>query len=940
MAQTDYLVIDPGDESYREGKYFFFDKLYLFIDSASSLTIEEVAADSFQHRFEKDTLGLVNSHNVFGDWGVGPVSYWTRLSIASRSDRDEEWLISFAVRFVDFYIPLDSNRFEHHRSGTGLPLKERAFGGQYGMLPALPLILPARDSITLFFKLKGLGTETGNEMGWRFHEVAIKPGAFFGETRMFRFKDVLLIGILVAVAVYHLIILFFQPRWVNLFFSLYVLIIVNGDLMVLGYWMEVFPAFDGGPGIVVYLINYQLLAILEYLFSRSYLRLPALLPGWDLAWAGLLVIHSVTTVFMVQGFLSGGDELLRFLDSLTVIPPFRRLLEMAIMSLALLAAALALTRKQKGAWVYLVAMSVFHIPTAASFLGALQIFTFPLWVYQFRGETWMALLFAMGIASQLKSLQREKVEAEKEKALEHAEALRLKEFDAFKTRFFTNITHQFRTPLTIILGMADQIGAHPTVWAKKGTDMIRRNGERLLNLVNQILDLSRMEAGQMPIRMVQADLVKYIRYIVESFHSSAQHKRIELSFSANRQEMALDYDPDKVMDILSNLISNAIKFTPEGGKVGVRVELAGKNPETLHISVHDNGPGIPQEALGKVFDRYFQVSTVGGDQQGTGLGLALTKELVHLLGGEIRVESEEGKGTAFFVLLAVTRNAPSGHDFGGNGLRRSGAEGRLLPEKEAVVDKTGANTLLLVEDSPDVVAYLQALLSGRFQLLVAENGREGLEMARKHIPDLIVSDIMMPEMDGLEMSRQLKGDWTTSHIPIILLTARSDQQSLIEGLRTGADAYLAKPFDKTELMVRIDKLIELRAKLQERYSDLRFLFQDGAAAGTEHPEDRFIRELQRIIQAHLGDPDFGVPELCRELGVSRAQCYRKFKAITNQSLADFIRRVRLHKARQLLETSGLNVTEVAAASGFANLSSFSRSFKEEFGITPRDTIGE
>jgi CheY-like chemotaxis protein len=482
--------------------------------------------------------------------------------------------------------------------------------------------------------------------------------------------------------------------------------------------------------------------------------------------------------------------------------------------------------------------------------------------------------------------------------------------------------------------MADQIRAHPVTWAKKGTDMIRRNGERLLNLVNQILDLSKLEAGQMPVRLVQADLVQYIRYIVESFHSAARHKRIGLTFLANRKEMVLDYDPDKIMDILSNLIANALKFTPEGGKVEVKAELAGKHPETLHIAVQDNGPGIPSEAMEKVFDRYFQASPVGGDQQGTGLGLALTQELVHLLGGEIQVESEEGRGTTFFITLPVTRKAETGHDFAEVRLQRADADGGYASGPEVVAEKPGTYTLLLVEDSPDVVTYLQAVLSTRFQLLVAQNGREGLEMARKTLPDLIVSDIMMPGLDGLEMSRQLKEDLSTSHIPIILLTARSDQQSRLEGLRTGADAYLAKPFDKDELLVRIDKLIELRVMLQERYRDMRFLFENNHF-GEPHPEDRFMREVQRLIESHMSDPEFGVPQLCNALGMSRSQCYKKFKALTGQHLADFIRRVRLHKARQLFETTDLNVSEVAAEAGFRNLSAFSRSFKREFGVSPK-----
>ena len=252
--------------------------------------------------------------------------------------------------------------------------------------------------------------------------------------------------------------------------------------------------------------------------------------------------------------------------------------------------------------------------------------------------------------------------------------------------------------------------------------------------------------------------------------------------------------------------------------------------------------------------------------------------------------------------------------------------------------RPGQPTVLVVEDNPDVVEYIRAILSSRFQIEVEYDGKQGLAKSLKSIPDIIISDIMMPEMDGLEMCRLLKADKRTSHIPIILLTAKVDMASKIEGLQAGGDAYLAKPFDKTELLVRINKLTEMRAQLQERYRDLGFLFQNTNSRPEQdtHPEDHFMRELHAIIESNLADPDFSIGQLGEQIGMSRATLYRKFKAITNLPLSDFIRRVRLHKARQLLESGSLKVTEVAMDTGFKNLSTFSRSFREEFGISPSE----
>ena len=923
------LVIDPGDVAYQEGRYFFRDQLYIFIDSIADRPLEEVTSPSFQNHFYHDTTGFFK--NWIADMGPDKACVWARLTIDSRLAEKEEWVTQISAGEVDFFAPRGNGQFFHQRTGTSLAVKQKALGGSYGALACVALTLPAQDTLTVYFKLREVNSSIGNKLIAEFDRSVFKPQVFAAKVTRIRFFEILSIGILLAVAIYHLIIFFYQRQTVSLFFGLFVLILAIVLFSYGGYFNElVAPGISIHYGASIISMWLGFASVFHYLFSRKYLNLSRILPAWDRLWGALILLQLMLVVLFAWTMVSAGGPENADPAFAYKIVLLRVLSPLPILLLAMVAAFRAYLKGNKAARLYMLAMSAYIFQHLANQAGFNEIIHIPGWVFVFSGEAVTSLIFAVGIASQLRTLQQEKM------AAEQAE-LRLKDLDAFKTRFYTNITHQFRTPLTIILGMADQIRAHPSSWLNKGTEMIQRNGRRLLHLVSQILDLSKLEAGQMPVNLVCDDVIQYLKYIVESFHSLAEQKWIDLRFESDTSKLAVDYDPDKLMDILSNLISNALKFTPEGGRVEVRAEVVKEKEEQLLICVKDNGPGIPEDALDKVFDRFFQADT----GQGSGIGLALTRELVHLLQGEISVKSQPGEGAEFLVTLPITRTASLGQQFDPKAIKDA-ALPYLHPENnqpfgDTLPTASTLPTLLIVEDSTDVVTYLQAVLSLRFQLKIAVNGKEGLAKARQFIPDLIVSDIMMPEMDGMEMCRQLKTDTLTSHIPIILLTAKADQPSRVEGLRTGADAYLAKPFDKAELLVRIDKLIELRAKLQERYRDIRFLFAlKNTSTNDDHPQDHFMRDVQRIIEDHLGDPGFDVPQLCRELGMSRSQCYQKFKALTGQSPADLIRRIRLHKARQLLGAGRLNVSQVAAEVGFRNLSTFSRSFKEEFGVRPRE----
>jgi len=584
---------------------------------------------------------------------------------------------------------------------------------------------------------------------------------------------------------------------------------------------------------------------------------------------------------------------------------------------------------------------------------------------------WAYLLYALGILLLLAVFfryQRQRWRLQSQLELEMREAERLKEMDAVKTQLYTNITHEFRTPLTVIAGMAEEIRQQPGKWAERGTAMIRRNSEQLLDLVNQLLELRKLESGNATLHWVQADLVPYLRYLYESFDSLATRRDIDLRWQCEAEEFVMDFDAEKLLRIVSNLLSNALKFTPEGGRVRLEVgkrkaeatigspiptrEVGGGTPSSvdkfpasdcLVLKVQDNGIGIPSDQLPFIFDRFYQVDDSATRQaEGTGIGLALTRQLVELLGGAIEVESEVGRGSTFTVALPIRNEATrqptleavtAGIAPPFVAAAASSSEPMTAPAA-AAGDKP---SLLIVEDNPDVVAYLSACLEDRYQLLIARDGREGIELAVEHVPAIVISDVMMPEVDGFELCETLKHDERTSHIPIILLTARADAASRIQGLRRGADAYLAKPFHRAELEARLEQLVRPRERLRARYAGLT------APPPSEDPalqgEDEFLQKARAVVEARLDDADFSVHHLYRALGISRTQLHNKLKHLTGRSATNFIRTLRLHRARQLLTTTAMNVSEVTYEVGFNDPNYFSRCFQEEYGEAPSALIG-
>lgn len=523
-----------------------------------------------------------------------------------------------------------------------------------------------------------------------------------------------------------------------------------------------------------------------------------------------------------------------------------------------------------------------------------------------------------------------------------AEAHRLKELDAVKTKLYTNITHEFRTPLTVILGMVDHLKSQLDKQKSESLELINRNGKQLLNLVNQMLDLAKMESGHLKLEQEQGDIINYLRYLLESFHSYAESKRIRLHFLSELKEFHMDYDPNRLMYVMSNLLSNAIKFSPEDQDVYVSAHSQNskfpKASEVFIIRVKDTGIGIPEDKLPFIFDRFYQVDdSMTRKGEGTGIGLTLTRELVKLMNGEIMVNSEPGKGSEFTVKLPVSRKQV---------LKSTQLETNLVPAEfipsEAHVSskkETGKALMLIVEDNPDLVKYLLKFFNPIYKLEVAYNGQQGIKKALTLIPDIILTDVMMPEKDGFELCDILKNHELTSHIPIIMLTAKANVESRMKGLKKGADAYLAKPFLQKELNTRVEALLLQRKRLQayylKRVGSKQQVPKEDFQNELEHQhENQFLKKVNAHIFENLDNHEFGVERLSEELFVSSSNLYRKLKALTGLSSNQYIRLVRLNKARELLQNSSLSIATVAYETGFTDPHYFSRMFKKEFGMTP------
>lgn len=556
------------------------------------------------------------------------------------------------------------------------------------------------------------------------------------------------------------------------------------------------------------------------------------------------------------------------------------------------------------------------------------------------------LCMLAGVVIALWRYERKRMHIANELKLQASRAEQLKEIDRLKSEFFANISHEFRTPLTLILGPLEQLlegkfkGNLQQEYA-----LMKANAQRLKKLIDQLLDLSKVDAGKYEIHTQKADIVAFVRSIVSVFNPLATRRRIALVVESEFEHYALFFDPELMENIVLNLLSNAFKFTPDNGRI--RINLAEERGHTsvvqFKISVTDSGVGITHEDLPYVFNRFYKAPK-SNFEAGTGIGLALVKELVSLHNGNIRAKSELGKGACFEVLLpSIHQDQTDTLLLEQPALSQSGnwtsEFAEEVPQAPAIAvlpstEKESLPLALVVEDNKDMSRYIQQQLAAQYQLIAAPNGKEGLKMAQEHIPDIIICDLMMPEMNGYELCKKLKADQFCSHIPVILLTAKASGGSKIEGLQAGADDYMVKPFDAKELLARANNLIAQRKQLRALLGSL--TKTNGSDQIISPADASLLERLLSVIHENIADEHFDVDQLARQAGFSRAQLYRKVKALTDQSVSEYIQSIRLKRAAELILQQAGNLNEVAYQVGFKDPSYFSKCFRKQFDCLPSE----
>jgi signal transduction histidine kinase/ligand-binding sensor domain-containing protein/DNA-binding response OmpR family regulator len=525
--------------------------------------------------------------------------------------------------------------------------------------------------------------------------------------------------------------------------------------------------------------------------------------------------------------------------------------------------------------------------------------------------------------------------------LKEIEKERIQELEQVKTHFFTNISHELRTPLTLITSPLEKYfisNASLNKDQKTKINSIYQNAQKLLRLINQLLDLSKIESGNVEPVVEKHDLVKQLNSIKQSFDAYAQQKQIKLKWEAPIDSLFVYYDADIIEKCVTNLLSNAFKFTPEEGIIGLRLELhktfQGDQEAISKVTIHvmDTGKGISAEHIQHIFDRFYQIpETV--DRMGTGVGLSLCKELMEVHRGTIEVSSDLGAGSDFKIQFPVSREAfePS--------WVRAGSVPAVKESigQEVVTIQQEKQILLIVEDHEEMRAFIREIFEKSFQVIEADKGEKGLEMALTYLPDVVITDWMMPGMSGVSLCKEIRKNTKTSHIPVVILTSKSSQESQIEGMQSGADDFISKPFHADILELRVAKLLEAKERMRKSWQES-VLHQDLLMAPVF--EDEFLSKATQMVIDHLDEADFDVDQLEKAMDMSKMQLYRKLKMLTSLAGNEFIRSIRLQQARILLEKGSLNVSEVAYQVGFNDPAYFTRAFKKQYGFAPKTFISK
>lgn len=909
LAQSPIVITD------RSSSVNVCESASYFQDKEGTLPFEKVQQQTF----------LPNQGASFRFY-FSPSVFWFRFRVDNQSRLDQNsryFLWSDGLNnHVDLYLPQQNGSYKVLKGGVLAKASEKAY---QGLFPLYKLGRLPDSTGNMFYLRVEAGGSLNGQLTLLTHEALID--AMPGMLAMVW----LVIGVQLLRVLYNIILARYIRnvafRWYS-FHTVIVTLSVLGSFGVTGNVLSQYPAWAGFFNGIFYQlmpatytlfiyallnarVNYpRLRGVFFFIIGGSFLQVPLY---FVVPQTYLLIFHNYLFLF-TEAFLSAVSiySLVKRLpmNKYLLIPCFFTLIPFAFLNLS------ALGHINYG-WIY----PMIYI---TNFLEILAL--------------------ALVLGKIIEATEQEKLVSQQALLVEKLEAEKLHELDAVKTRFFTNISHEFRTPLTLLVGpLADLRKKYP---AEKIIPAMERNASRLQNLISQLLDLSKLEAKQLKVELAESDIVAFLQQLLAAYESLAQNRKIFFHYSQSHAHFHTFFDADKVEKIVTNLLSNAFKFTPVNGRIIVSADYS---EQALTLRVQDYGIGIEAERLPRIFDRFYQVQTDNQrNYEGTGIGLALVKELVEVLNGQISVESEVEKGTTFVVVLPLTaalQNEPQRSERviapytqgvqATAGVDRHTSAG-LSNESGSANDRP---ILLIVEDNPDLRAYVRSIFEQHYQIVEATDGEDGLNKAFEHIPDAVVCDLMMPRMDGLAFCKILKSDIRTDHIPVVMLTAKATLDDRLEGLKLGADDYLSKPFNREELEIRLQNLLKQRETLRLKYIQLVLDVSPEASVPLQEPlspDEQFLQKAREIVDAHLGESSFDVEQFCKKMSMSRTNLHRKLKALTETSTTEFIRKIRLQRAAQLLQQRTGSVSEIAYQVGFESLPYFSKSFQEQFGMSPSE----
>lgn len=881
-------------------------------------------------------------------------AYWTKIQLDSNIDTDSLGLImelngngwpwEFTFKNVDAHIYKKGEKIRKGLSGTAIPYSKRDYPDKLN--PSLIwLELKEKDSLDIWLRLE-VAESTVSEIVFSLsHQYKVK------QVRPANINNILFgAGIVLLILAFALFLWFREPIYLwFIIFQLFLLLHTLG--MVFNNECYLFLFKENPRFFVIGSTIMSLVMIISLLqFGRVYIGTRKKFPKLDKALIALMILLTVVSLPGII-FRVIPSPLGAYWFSIRQIP-------MGLSFLVfLLTFLLLLFKKDKFARVFSFGFFL-YIAFSLTRLILINISDHPAFSHIeeinhsfliFTTTVILAYRFVL-ITQEKQVANKEKLNAELENlkqiqltAQKTKEAERLEELEKIKSNFFSNITHEFRTPLTLIIEPLRQVIDQPEKpWLNK-VKLAKNNSDKLLQLINQLLDVSKLENNQMQLELKRGNILEIVQPMFDSFSLLAKEKQIELSYNQPSSFRFFDFDRNKIEKIISNLISNAIKFTNNQETIQIKIKEQKLNGKPFfNFKIIDTGLGISTKDQAHIFDRFYQADGSNTRKhQGTGIGLSLSKELVELMDGTINLQSELNKGSIFEVSIpmhfemeenaSIKKNQTyqeltSNHDY-------------VSTHDNKNIDLEANNIALVIEDNDELRQFIVSSIDENYQVIEASNGREGLEKAIEFIPNIIISDVMMPEMNGFEVCEKVKTNEKTAHIPLILLTAKTAMDSRIQGLEFGADAYMNKPFNTKELLLRMKNLIEVRVLLQQKFSQE----IESSTKGNQLSDPiistfdkQFLTRINEFILGEIGEDNLNIVDIAKEMGMSRTQLFRKIKALLNQSPSELLRNIRLKTAKQLLESKEGNISEIAYQVGFSSPRYFSTKFKEKYGVSPGD----